>query len=394
MSLKKILILEQEAMITLDSSNGGFNGITKDFWTTDLRGGEVVRRYFKALQGGYIIDDSKNSGGGGGGGSNKNIYKIYSLDGNPLTRFMLFDSFTVTTHVIGYNLSVDSYSFSPSSDSGGVYTFYPQEATRAITNLHIPEIANIEVFVSNYNSFFPTDRQTFKEMIEIESVFFCDNKQDLSKQKIFDNFKISQRIAQATSLYKNKVEGNVPFIKPFLVIIKNIKNELEVFLLLKNLNGGSLIEHSAVCDIGSTISIFGSGIVAGSQIFLKSAYALYGGIGIVNPKNDWAMSARLVDFDGGENFKLFTITAPTTYVYYRDVWDQLEHDDFTNNYQNAFRYANIDGRVHYLTGLRRNYYNPLADSSDIEPQIYENIRYSYFMPLEWFCGNFDETMRK
>lgn len=393
MSLKKILMLEQEAMIILDSSNGGFNGVTKDFWTTDLRGGEVVRRYFKALQGGYIIDDSKNSGGGGGGsGSNKNIYKIYSFSSYPSTRLMLFDSFTVTTHIIGYNLSVDSYSFSPSGDSGDKYTFSPQEATRVISSLFIPEIAKIECFVSNYDTVFPTDRQTVKETMEIESVFFCDNKQNLSKQKIFDNFKISQRIAQATSFYKNKVEGNAPFIKPFLVIIKNIKNELEVFLLLKNLNGGSLIEHSAVCDIGSTISIFGSGVIAYLPDFRESEYHLYGGIGIVNSKNDWAMSAKIVDFDGGEDFKLFTITAPTTYVYYNDVWDQLEHDDFTNNYQNAFRYAN--GGVHYLTGLRRNYTQLYADSSDLEPRIYKNIRYSYFMPLEWFCGNFDETMRK
>ena len=92
-------MLRQKAMITLDNSNGGFNGVTKDFWTTGLRGSEVVRRYFKALQGGYIIDDSKNSGGGGSG-SNKNIYKIYSFSGYPLTRLMLFDSFTVTTHIV------------------------------------------------------------------------------------------------------------------------------------------------------------------------------------------------------------------------------------------------------------------------------------------------------
>ena len=104
MSLKKILMLEQEAMMILDSSNGGFNGITTSFYTTDLKRNEVVRRYFKALQGGYVIP---NAGYGrildgsyvvndidDDMGNDQNIYKIYSVK-LPYIKpaFILFNSF-------------------------------------------------------------------------------------------------------------------------------------------------------------------------------------------------------------------------------------------------------------------------------------------------------------
>ena len=251
-------------MIILDSSNGGYNGVTKDFWTTDLSGNEVVRRYFRALQGGYVIPINENATNMPNGAEITDENNFYIFNPNQT----LFDT---ANPILGYYygtrgdqvVNASSSSERPESPSitGSVYCI---SAMPGVQNLNETEEAmesNYKIAGAYWNykgiSFQVVLHNTFcdngivrayngswyyaeakfkiarernipiysKIYTQTPSVFFYDNVKNLSLETIKKKFKFSKIIKAVKYAASNLVvTDNLACIKCFVFLIKEGSN--------------------------------------------------------------------------------------------------------------------------------------------------------------------------
>lgn len=346
MSLKKILMLEREAMIILDNSNGGFNGVTKDFWTTDLRGGEVVRRDLRALQGGYVIDISKHIPLVPNGGEIYSPYSAIQLNGliyptGSMTKKYLgrslinldrmidvadieisaiwtgteltqttqaYNSDDVITFIGEASFNCDDVGFKINFhnqlvDEGLFYVFYMSskngdDPTRVYFQDHTQ---TLNYFANSVppkpDSARAINIPIYQKIFKLPNVFFVKEKIG-SLDSMINKFGIKKQIRQVQYLAKKLKKVNKCELRgdlPVCVLVKN-SNRLEVNFLTFNLFGGGISRRHK-----KTINIYNNSVEL--YMFLNH-HGICGCIDIDKRKN------KIVAHKYGE---FMDITSPSEY---------------------------------------------------------------------------------
>lgn len=333
-------------MIMLDSSNGGFNGVTKDFWTTDLRGGEVARRDLRALQGGYVIDISRNIQLVPNGGEIYSPYSAIQLNGliyptgsitkkyfgrSLINLGRMIDVVDIDIHAVWTGTELTQTTIAHNSDD--VITFIGEASFNCDDvgfkiNFHnqLVDEGLFYVFVMSSISgdnpttvYFQDHTQTlnyfenmvspkpdsarainipiYQKIFKLPNVFFVKEKTG-SLDSMINKFGIKKQIRQVQSLAKKlkKVSGcKLSGDLPVCVLVKNA-NRLEVNFLTFNLFSGGIQKRYK-----KTINIYNNNVEL--YMFLNR-YDICGCIDIDKRKN------KIVANKYGE---FMDITSPSEY---------------------------------------------------------------------------------
>lgn len=344
----------------LDSSNGGFNGVTKDFYTTDLRGGEVVRRDLRALQGGYVIPNLDRVVYHNAPANVEDGFHAFKSNGFSCPNVRLFSHLyrdPIYSTLYFYNIVNKPPRNAPFGGTGQQNGYANiEEATLLCENKTINISVRTTSFVHMSDN--PEDevvrmlgvggvpqakiwlREKTQEIYSLPSIFFVNNKKELTDAAIEAAFKIKSFIKKIKKInfFINQTNSRYIF-KQFLLVVLEPNNTLKITQYFYNV----------LCDELKTettkISFNGNLII---DAFLQGScegYLCSCGIGFVG---EWLDKEVKVEkdrlyFTRSDGFKLNT--------YFYTIFSNEENVDVNYDYTVQGYNYNYSGKVHYMGGV-------------------------------------------